>query len=80
MNITLPKGYELPDGAQMGEPFEAVATLIANEDGTFKLDAIDGMDIEGETEEEEEEEIESPEARLAASVKLPWSGEEEEMD
>jgi hypothetical protein len=78
MNITLPKGYELPDGAQMGEPFEAVATLIANEDGTFTLDAIDGMDIEGETEEEEEE-TESPEARLAASVKLPWSGEEEEM-
>jgi len=79
MNITLPKGYELPDGAQMGEPFEAVATLIANEDGTFTLDAIDGMDIGSETEEDAEE-TESPEAQLAASVKMPWSGEEDEMD
>lgn len=45
MRITLPKGFEPPASAKPGEPFEAVATLMMNEDGTFELSALDGMDL-----------------------------------
>ena len=52
MRITLPKGFEPPVSAKPGEPFEAVATLLMNEDGTFELSALDGMDV-GELNEPE---------------------------
>lgn len=75
MRITLPKGFELPENARPGEPFEVVATLEMNEDGTFELEAIDGMEIEGESETEPPE-TEPPEAPMAG-IRLPWAEEEE---
>ena len=79
MTITLPKGYELPEGAKPGEPFDAVASILLNEDGTFTLSAIDGMELDAEEAEAETEEEMDPMARFAKQVKMPWS-DEEEMD
>jgi hypothetical protein len=83
MQITLPKGYELPEGAKPGEPFDAVASILLNEDGTFTLSAIDGMELaseEAEMEEDEaQEEMDNPLVKFAQQVKMPWS-DEEEMD
>ena len=61
MKLNLPKGYEPPENAQPGQPFEAVATLSMEEDGTFELVAIDGMAIEGGMEDD--------------SPDLPWNKE-----
>jgi hypothetical protein len=81
MQITLPKGYELPEGAKPGEPFDAVASILLNEDGTFTLSAIDGMELaseEAEMEEDEaQEEMDNPLVKFAQQVKMPWSDEED---
>lgn len=70
MKLSMPKGYEMPDNAKPGQPFEAVATLVMGEDGTVQLTAIDGMEV-GESEEPEEaEEAEAPEAEDMA---MPWN-------
>ena len=77
MKIALPDGYQPPDNAQPGEPFEVVATVVQTEDGTFDLTAIDGQEVtEDETDEEPAEGEESPETKLAAAVKIPWGDEE----
>ena len=55
MKITLPAGYEVPANVKPGEPFEVVATLELNEDGSFELEAIDGMDLEKPEEPDPEE-------------------------
>lgn len=53
MKLPLPKEYVPPDTARPGEPFEAVATIVPGEDGSFNLTAIDGNELaEAETEEE----------------------------
>lgn len=64
MKITLPEGYQLPENARPGEPFEAVATLKPNEDGSFELVAIDGIELG-------KEEM-SQEQKFATKVPLPW--------
>jgi hypothetical protein len=64
MKIVLPAGYEIPDNAKPGEPFEAVVTLVAEEDGSFEIKAIDGMEIEEDEEPEEDE---------ASAIKLAWN-------
>lgn len=78
MKIALPDGYELPENARPGEAFEAVATIQPNEDGSFTLVAIDGMNLDdeeaGETEDsaaEEEAEL-SEEQKFAKKIPLPW--------
>lgn len=60
MTISLPKGYQPPQGAKPGEPFEVVAMLVASEDGTFLIQSIDGVEV-GESEEPEEMEEMEPE-------------------
>jgi hypothetical protein len=86
MKITLPKGYELPEGAKPGEAFEAVASITLNEDGTYDLSAIDGVELAKEEDEEmEDEEMEdgedmeddSPMAKLARNVQAQIDGPEE---
>jgi hypothetical protein len=81
MQITLPKGYELPEGAKPGEPFDAVASILLNEDGTFTLSAIDGMELASEEaemeEDEDQEEMDNPLVKFAQQVKMPWSDEED---
>ena len=61
MTITLPKGYRPPEQARPGEPFEVVAVLVSDKDGTFTLKSLDGVELE-EPEEEEEE----------APFTMPW--------
>jgi hypothetical protein len=68
MKITLPQGFELPEGAKPGQPFEVVATLELNEDGSAELEALDGIPVESETEETAEMEPEEE----APAIKLPW--------
>lgn len=63
MKITLPQGFELPEGAKPGQPFEVVATLELYEDGTAELEALDGIPVETEEPEPEQE---------APAVRLPW--------
>ena len=60
MIITLPKGYQPPEQARPGEPFEVVAVLVSDKDGTFTLKSLDGVELE-EPEEEEE-----------APFTMPW--------
>lgn len=62
MRLTLPQGFTPPENARPGEPFEAVATIKANEDGSFELLAIDGAAVG------EEDEM----SKFAAKVRLPW--------
>jgi len=53
MTITLPKGYQPPERARPGEPFEVVAVLILSEDGTFTLKSLDGVALGKEDEPQE---------------------------
>lgn len=69
MKVTLPEGYQAPDNAKPGEPFEVVATLVQGKDGGFELTAIDGIKLEESGEEEEYEE--SP-------MKMPWDEPEQD--
>lgn len=54
MNLTLPAGYVLPENVQPGQEFDAVVTLVAGDNGTAKIVAIDGSQV-GEKSEEETE-------------------------
>ena len=58
MKVTLPKGYRPPEGAKPGEPFEVVAVLVTEEDGSFSVKTLDGVQLSGEDEEDESEEAE----------------------
>ncbi len=44
----------MPASAQPGEPFEAVATLVVDENGMVELIALDGVELGVEMEEEGE--------------------------
>jgi len=68
MILPLPQGFTPPENARPGEAFEVVATVKANEDGSFELLAIDGMEV-GKSETPAKEDAMS---RFAAKVKLPW--------
>lgn len=77
MQITLPASYELPSGVKPGEPFDAVATLVQNEDGTFTLTAIDGVDLDSDKEategaEEQGEPAEGPPPAAQQRMPMPW--------
>lgn len=72
MKINLPEGYEPPADAQPDEPFEAVATLKRNKDGSYDLTAIDGVEVgKPEKVEKKEEEMEGPGAR--PDFPRPWN-------
>lgn len=74
MKISLPEGFEIPDNAVPDEPFEVVATIVQKEDGSFDLVAIDGVEIESESDESDETEQEEDDfmARRAADIRMPW--------
>ena len=46
----------MPASAKPGEPFEVVATLLADENGMVNMTALDGVALAEEMEEEEGEE------------------------
>ena len=47
----------MPASAQPGEPFEAVATLVIDENGMVELVALDGVELGADMEEVAEEEV-----------------------
>lgn len=57
MKIMLPEGFELPETAQDGEPFDAVVTLRPGEDGSYTIESLNGSPLPKEEEEMEEEEV-----------------------
>ncbi len=68
LSFTSPDGWQMPEDAMPGQPFQAVGTFLADEDGNITLTAIDGteipaMDMEDE-ESEMEVEIEMPEKEV----------------
>ncbi len=74
MKISLPEGFEIPENAVPGKPFEVVATIVRKEDGSFDLVAIDGIEIEESSESEENEEPEEEDymTRRASEIRMPW--------
>lgn len=71
MILALPQGYTPPESARPGEPFEVVASIKANDDGTFELLTIDGMELGQEEAAEEQDEM----SKFAAKVPLPWESQ-----
>ncbi len=52
MKIMLPEGFQMPDSAKPGEPFEAVVTVVIDESGEAKIVALDGVELGEDMEEE----------------------------
>jgi hypothetical protein len=78
----MPKGYQPPDNAKPGEPFEVVATMVQTEDGEFELQAIDGQPLDEKPEDEgaetdggDAEGADTPQSKFAKGIKLPWNNE-----
>ena len=74
MKLPLPKGFAPPQNARPGEPFEVVATLSQEEDGSFELEAIDGVKLA----DEEEEEMPVNDRTDSTNIKLPFGEDEED--
>ena len=74
MKLSLPKGFAPPQNARPGEPFEVVATLSQEEDGSFELEAIDGVKLA----DDEEEEMPVNDRTDASNIKLPFGEDEED--
>ena len=70
MKITLPEGFMPPKNARPGESFEVVATISQEEDGSFELESIDGVEL---PDAEEEAPMERTDA---TNIKLPFEEEE----
>jgi len=58
LSFTSPDGWQMPEDATPGQPFQAVGTFLADEDGNITLTAIDGTEIPMEDGEMEEDEME----------------------
>lgn len=78
MNIPMPKGFEMPENAKPGEPFEVVATIVAGEDGSFNITAIDGAALQEAAEEAAEEAPVMAGAPMEGEYVMP--GENDTMD
>jgi hypothetical protein len=69
LSFTSPDGWQMPEDAMPGQPFQAVGTFLADENGNITLTAIDGTEIvmdDGEMEDEEMEvEMKIPEKEVS---------------
>jgi len=75
-NFAKPEGFELPQDAQPGQPFQAVGTFVMDEGGNLTLMEIDGSPIEGYEEPEMEEseveiEMKMPKGKNAEGTTAP---------
>lgn len=50
-----PEGWQMPEDATPGQPFQALGTFMADEDGNITLTEIDGTAISSPEMEDEEE-------------------------
>lgn len=69
----------MPEDATPGQPFQAVGTFLADEDGNLTLTAIDGTEIPMM----EDDEMEMEDEGVEVEVKMPekeMSEEEDMMD
>jgi hypothetical protein len=77
LSFTSPEGWQMPEDATPGQPFQAVGTFLADEDGNLTLTAIDGTEIPMMEEDDMEEE------GVEVEVTMPekeMSEEEDMMD
>jgi hypothetical protein len=77
LSFTSPEGWQMPEDATPGQPFQAVGTFLADEDGNITLTAIDGTEIPVMEDEEMEDE------GMEIEVTMPekeMSEEEDMMD
>jgi hypothetical protein len=77
LSFTSPEGWQMPEDATPGQPFQAVGTFLADEDGNLTLTAIDGTEIPVMEDEEMEDE------GMEIEVTMPekeMSEEEDMMD
>ena len=75
MKIMLPEGFELPETARDGEPFDAVVTLKPGDDGSYIIEAVNGSPMPKENMEEEEEDPEAAAVVVAdPEIVLPFEG------
>lgn len=58
LTFTSPEGWQMPEDAAPGTPFQAMGTFIADEDGNITLTEIDGTEIAMPEMEDEETEVE----------------------
>jgi hypothetical protein len=58
LSFTSPDGWQMPEDATPGQPFQAVGTFLADENGNITLTAIDGTEIIMDDGEDEEAEME----------------------
>jgi hypothetical protein len=74
LSFTSPDGWQMPEDATPGQPFQAVGTFLADENGNITLTAIDGTEIIMDDGEDEEAEME-------VEMKIPEKevSDEEEM-
>ncbi len=47
VEFDLPEGFQLPENAEPGQTFDAVASLKMSDDGQVQLVAIDGIPLQG---------------------------------
>ena len=69
----------MPEDATPGQPFQAVGTFLADEDGNITLTAIDGTEIPAMEDDEMEMEDEGVEVEVTMPEK-EMSEEEDMMD
>jgi len=79
LSFTSPEGWQMPEDATPGQPFQAVGTFLADEDGNLTLTAIDGTEIPMMEDDEMEMEDEGMEIEVTMPEK-EMSEEEDMMD
>lgn len=75
--FTKPEGWEIPQDAKPGQPFQAVGTFMMDEGGGLTLMEIDGSPIPGY--EDPEEEGEEMEMEVSEEREPGMTGPEEMM-
>jgi hypothetical protein len=70
LSFPSPEGWQMPEDATPGQPFQALGTFMADENGNITLTEIDGTEIampEDDMEEDESEveiEMKTPEKEM----------------
>ena len=66
LSFTAPEGWQMPEDATPGQPFQAVGTFMADEDGNITLTEIDGTEIAMP-----EDDMEEDGAEVEIEMKVP---------
>lgn len=55
ISFPIPEGFQVPEGVQDGQEFDAVGTFVAS-NGSLSIKAVDDMPLKGESPESPEKE------------------------